>query len=84
MDGNFDPNVHNPEIDDRPDEAARGKGLSKIAKGFITAAIVIAYILVPVDVVPDVLVGIGQVDDAIVLAAGIISAIAWMRGDKRQ
>ena len=58
MDGSLDSHEHDPEIDDRPDETARNNGISKAVRSCITAAIVIAYILVPVNVVSDIVVSI--------------------------
>lgn len=55
------------------------QGLSLRAKGMITAALVILYLVVPFDVVPDAMVGLGQIDDAIVFATGVLGLLMTIR-----
>lgn len=55
------------------------QGLSLKAKGIITAALVILYLVVPFDVVPDAMVGLGQIDDAIVFATGVLGLLMTLR-----
>lgn len=66
--------------DDRP----RGRmGLSNRAKGIITLAVVAIYLLAPVDGIPDALVGLGQVDDAIVFATGVATILMRLRNSRK-
>lgn len=44
-----------------------------------TLVIVGAYLLFPADAIPDVIVGLGQLDDAIVFAAGVITVLMRLR-----
>lgn len=57
----------------------RKRGLSLRAKGIITLLVVAAYALFPADLVPDAMVGLGQVDDALVFAAGVASILMGLR-----
>lgn len=69
-----------------PERSADGegrKGLSAKAKGVITAVIVILYLLLPADVIPDAMLGLGQIDDAIVFAVGLIGILSRLMGPKR-
>lgn len=65
------------------DGGRQKKGLSNKAKGVITLALVGAYLLWPADAIPDVAVGLGQLDDAIVFATGVISILMRLRGSKK-
>ena len=56
-----------------------GSKLSDRTKAIITLAVVAAYVLLPVDLIPDAMVGLGQVDDAIVFAMGMIMAVGKLR-----
>lgn len=58
---------------------ADNNGLSDKTKAIITLVIVAAYVLLPVDVIPDAMVGLGQIDDAIVFALGMIVAVGKLR-----
>ncbi|MBR3233993.1 MAG: DUF1232 domain-containing protein [Atopobiaceae bacterium] len=53
--------------------------LSSRTKGIITLAIVALYLVMPADVIPDALVGLGQVDDIIVFAVGVASMLARLK-----
>ncbi|MBQ9006931.1 MAG: DUF1232 domain-containing protein [Atopobiaceae bacterium] len=57
-------------------------GLSNRAKGIITLVIVALYLLFPADVIPDAVAGLGQIDDAIVFAVGVITMLARLRAPK--
>ena len=57
-------------------------GLSNRAKGIITLIIVALYLIFPADVIPDAMVGLGQIDDAIVFAVGLITMLARLRAPK--
>jgi uncharacterized membrane protein YkvA (DUF1232 family) len=54
-------------------------GLSNRAKGIITLVIVALYLIFPADVIPDAMVGLGQVDDAIVFAVGVITLLSRLK-----
>ena len=54
-------------------------GLSNRAKGIITLVIVALYLIFPADVIPDAMVGLGQVDDAIVFAVGVIPLLSRLK-----
>lgn len=53
--------------------------LSNRTKGIVTLIIVALYMLLPTDVIPDAMVGLGQLDDLIVFALGVASIIARLR-----
>lgn len=59
-------------------ETATGENatLSNRAKGVIILVLVALYFILPVDAIPDVLVGLGQVDDIIVFAIGVATTLA--------
>lgn len=65
-----------------PDAGNGRRGLSNRAKGVITLALVGAYLLWPADIVPDIAIGLGQVDDAIVFAMGVATILMRLRGPK--
>ena len=55
------------------------KGMNKksyLPVGIAIAALAAVYLLGPIDIIPDFLAGVGQIDDVIVL---ILSAIAEMK-----
>ena len=54
-------------------------GLSNRTKGIITLIIVALYLIFPADVIPDAMVGLGQLDDLIVFALGVASVVARLR-----
>lgn len=54
-------------------------GLSNRAKGIITLVVVALYLIFPADVIPDAMVGLGQLDDLIVFALGVASVVARLR-----
>ena len=54
-------------------------GLSNRTKGIVTLIIVALYMLLPTDVIPDAMVGLGQLDDLIVFALGVASMVARLR-----
>ncbi len=43
-----------------------------VKAGLLVAGAMLLYAILPIDLIPDVAVGIGQLDDAIVLTAGTI------------
>ena len=53
--------------------------LSNRTKGIVTLIIVALYMLLPTDVIPDAMVGLGQLDDLIVFALGVASMVARLR-----
>ena len=65
-------------------ETAKGENtaLSNRAKGIITLILVAFYFILPVDAIPDVLVGLGQVDDIIVFAIGVATILARYKATK--
>lgn len=82
-DGYEDIHIQDTPEPDSPDDPRKKKGLSNKTKGIITLVLVGAYLLVPVDAIPDALVGLGQIDDAIVFATGVISILMRLRGPKK-
>ena len=62
--------------------AARDPHTPTRAKGMMLAAL--AYFVLPVDAIPDVLVGIGFTDDAAVIAAVIAILSAHIRSSHRE
>ena len=57
--------------------------LSNRTKGIITLAIVALYMLLPTDVIPDAMVGLGQIDDVIVFALGVASMLARLKQSQK-
>ena len=51
------------------------KNYNPVTVGLLIAGAMIAYAVLPIDFIPDLAVGIGQLDDAIVLTAGTIAEI---------
>lgn len=68
--------------DESGDNQDGRQGLSLRTKGMITAALVILYLVVPFDVVPDAMVGLGQIDDALVFATGVLGLLMTIRPRK--
>ena len=56
-----------------------GSSLSDRTKAIIILAVTLCYALIPVDLVPDAMVGLGQVDDAIVFALGVFAVVGRLR-----
>ena len=75
--------VPDDAIQSAPDSGNKKKGISNRTKGIITLALVGVYLLWPVDIVPDVAVGLGQIDDAIVFAMGVTTILMRLRGPKK-
>ena len=53
--------------------------LSNRTKGIITLAIIALYLVLPADIIPDAIVGLGQMDDIIVFAIGVASMLARLK-----
>ncbi|MDO5118918.1 MAG: DUF1232 domain-containing protein [Coriobacteriales bacterium] len=53
--------------------------LSNRTKGIITLAIIALYLVLPADIIPDAMVGLGQMDDIIVFAIGVASMLARLK-----
>ena len=53
--------------------------LSNRTKGIITLVVVALYLSIPVDFIPDAMVGLGQLDDAIVFALGLLAILLKLR-----
>ena len=51
-----------------------------LVPGIVAGILVLLYMLMPLDMIPDFFSGIGQVDDVMVLIAGIIYEIANLIG----
>lgn len=62
-----------------------GTNLSDRTKAIIVLVVVAAYAIFPADVIPDAMLGLGQLDDIIVFALGVIAAVGKLRkrGDNR-
>lgn len=52
--------------------------------GLIVLIIAIVYLILPVDVIPDILVGLGQIDDAIMLGISILTMVHQHKLNKRK
>lgn len=50
--------------------------LRKIIVGVLMVVVVLGYDISPIDIIPDIVVGVGQIDDIIVTALGIIGTIS--------
>lgn len=59
---------------------------SKVRKIIVTiliVAVVLGYDISPLDVIPDVMAGVGQLDDIVITAIGAIGvAMNWLLGKK--
>ena len=62
-----------------------GSNLSDRTKAIVVLVVVAAYAIFPADVFPDAMLGLGQLDDIIVFALGVIVAVGKLRkrGDDR-
>ena len=62
-----------------------GSNLSDRTKAIVVLVVVAAYAIFPADVIPDAMLGLGQLDDIIVFALGVIVAVGKLRkrGDDR-
>ena len=55
----------------------------KIIVTILIIAVVLGYDISPLDIVPDVMAGVGQLDDLLITGAGIVGLIAnWVSGKK--
>lgn len=59
------------------------EGLSNRTKGIVTLVIVALYLIFPADAIPDAVVGLGQIDDIIVFAVGVITMLARLKAPKQ-
>ena len=62
--------------------AARDPSTPTRVRATLLAAL--AYFVVPTDMIPDVVVGLGYTDDAAVLAAALRTLAAYIRADHRE
>ena len=62
-----------------------GSNLSDRTKAIVVLVVVAAYAIFPADVIPDAMLGLGQLDDIIVFALGVIVVVGKLRkrGDDR-
>ena len=59
--------------------------LRKIIVTVLIVAVVLGYDISPLDIVPDVMVGVGQLDDiALTLIGGVGIAMNWLLGKKNE
>ena len=56
-----------------------GSNLSDRTKAIVVLVVVAAYAIFPADVIPDAMLGLGQLDDIIVFALGVIVAVGKLR-----
>lgn len=57
--------------------------LSDRAKGLIAIGVAAIYFLVPTDVIPDVIAGVGWIDDAVIFALGTWFTLSKFLGPKK-
>lgn len=65
-----------------PNDTIPNSALSNRTKGIITLIVVALYFVLPVDAIPDALIGLGQLDDIIVFAVGIAAMLLRFRATK--
>ena len=57
--------------------------LRKIIVTILIVAVVLGYDISPLDIIPDVMAGVGQLDDLLITGAGIIGLVTnWLTGKK--
>ena len=57
--------------------------LRKIIVTVLIVAVVLGYDISPLDIIPDVMAGVGQLDDLLITGAGIIGLVTnWLTGKK--
>lgn len=57
--------------------------LRKIIVTILIVAVVLGYDISPLDIIPDVMAGVGQLDDLLITGAGIVGLITnWLTGKK--
>ena len=57
--------------------------LRKIIVTVLIVAVVLGYDISPLDIIPDVMAGVGQLDDLLITGAGIIVLVTnWLTGKK--
>lgn len=57
--------------------------LRKIIVTILIVAVILGYDISPLDIIPDVMVGVGQLDDILITGAGIIGLVTnWLTGKK--
>ena len=57
--------------------------LRKIIVTVLIVAVVLGYDISPLDIIPDVMAGVGQFDDLLITGAGIIGLVTnWLTGKK--
>ncbi len=56
--------------------------LSNRTKGLITLAVIALYLVLPTDIIPDAMLGLGQLDDVIVFAVGVASMLGRFKAPK--
>lgn len=70
----------------QPPQAEQGQqrrpGLSNALKAGVALVVAIAYFLFPADLIPDVAIGLGQVDDIAVCALGVVTILSQLRPRK--
>jgi uncharacterized membrane protein YkvA (DUF1232 family) len=50
--------------------------------GYVLSALSAVYVISPADIIPDIIPLLGQIDDILVLVAGIFSAVAGWKSTK--
>ena len=57
--------------------------LRKIIVTVLIVAVVLGYDISPLDIIPDVMAGVGQLDDLLITGAGVLGLVMnWITGKK--
>ncbi|MBP5204041.1 DUF1232 domain-containing protein [bacterium] len=63
--------IVNKEEENKKEDKELEKREDEMVKDIVLGVIAILYVFSPIDIIPDALIGVGQIDDAAVLVFGI-------------